>query len=172
MDLTPLGWSINLQNRNWQPNAHFVCSFAHFAFFIFFLWIIQVKYSEEKGVSPDNSASLLMFYGLASCIARLLAGRVCNLRWVSPHFVFQVGGFASGVSVLLFTVAQSYLSFLLCGVSFGLGNGTVVTTCNLIFLTCVDVKRRASAFGLANCLTSFAIASAPPFAGEFENKIK
>ena len=96
---------------------------------------------------------------------------MCNLRWVNPRFVLQVGGFASGVSVLLFTVARSYLSFLLCSVSFGLGNGTVVTTSNLIFLTCVDVKRRASAFGLANCLTSFAIASAPPFAGEFENEI-
>ena len=126
-----------------------------------------MKYSEEQGISPDNSARLLMFYGLASCIARLLAGRVCNLRWVSPHFVFQVGGCVSGVSVLLFTVAQSYLSFALCSASFGLRNGAIVTTSNLIFLTCVDAKRRASAFGLANCLTSFAIASAPPFAGKF-----
>ena len=123
-------------------------------------------------MSPDNSARLLMFYGLASCIARLLAGRVCNLTWVNPHFVFQVGGCISGVSVLLFAVARSYLSLVLCSVSFGLGNGSVVTTSNLIFLTCVDVKRRASAFGLANCLTSFAIASAPPFAGKFENEIK
>ena len=131
-----------------------------------------MKYAEEQGLSPDNSARLLMFYGLGSCIARLLAGRVCNLTWVNPHFVFQIGGCISGVSVLLFTVARNYLSFVLCSVSFGLGNGSVVTTSNLIFLTCVDVKRRASAFGLANCLTSFVIASAPPFAGKFSTELK
>ena len=132
---------------------------------VIIFWTFQVKYSEEQGIPPDNSARLLMFYGLTSCISRLLAGRVCNLSWVNPHFVFQVGGCICGVSVLLFTVARSYLPFVLCSVLFGLGDGCIVTTSNLIFLTCVDVKRRASAFGLANCLSSFVIASAPPFAG-------
>ena len=109
-----------------------------------------------------------MFYGLTSCFARLLAGRVCDLTWINHRLVFQVGGCIGGVSVILVTVAQSYVPFVLCSVFFGLGNGIIVTTSNLIFLTCVDVERRASAFGLANCLSSFALASAPPFAGRFE----
>ncbi|KAL9954120.1 hypothetical protein ACROYT_G041618 [Oculina patagonica] len=131
-----------------------------------------VKYSEEQGISPDNASRLLMFYGLTSCIARLLAGRLCDLKCINPRFVFQVGGCISGASVLLVTVARSYLPFVLCSIFFGLGNGVIVTTSNLIFLTCLDVKRRASAFGLANCLSSFAIASAPPFAGFLADQLE
>lgn len=188
MGCAPFRWSINLVKKKLTAEGSLPMFLFSFRFFFvyfwlwigllhsiviftktfgFFLWIFQVKYSEEQGIPPDNSARLLMFYGLGSCIARLLAGCVCNIRWVNPHFVFQVGSCVGGVSVLLFTVARSYLSFALCSVSFGLGNGSVVTTSNLIFLTCVDAKRRASAFGLANCLTSFVIASAPPFAGKF-----
>ena len=127
-----------------------------------------MKYSEEQGISSDRSSKLLMFFGLTSCIARLLAGCVCDLKCINPCFVFQVGGCIAGASVLVLTMAQSYVLFVLCSIFFGVGNGIVVTTGNLLFLTCVDEKRRASAFGLANCLSSFAIASAPPFAGRFD----
>ncbi|KAJ7330729.1 hypothetical protein OS493_021658 [Desmophyllum pertusum] len=131
-----------------------------------------VKYSEEQGNSPDSSSRLLMFYGLTSCFARLLAGRVCDLTWINHRLVFKL------VAVLVV-----YLSFLspwrkamfplFYAASFsGLGNGIVVTTSNLIFLTCVDVERRASAFGLANCLSSFALASAPPFAGFLADQLE
>ena len=126
-----------------------------------------MKYSEEQGVSPDNSARLLMFYGLASCIARLLAGRVCDLTWVNPHYVFQVGNFIAALSIIFAPLARSYIHFLVCGLFFGLGTGISISTSNLIFLTCVDERRRASAFGLAGCLASFAVLSSPPLAGKF-----
>jgi len=124
-----------------------------------------VKYSEEQGVSSDNSARLLMFYGLSSCIARLLAGRVCDLTWVNPHYVFQVGNFIAALSIILAPLARSYSHFLVCGLFFGVGAGISISTSNLIFLTCVDERRRASAFGLASCLASFSILLAPPLAG-------
>lgn len=126
-----------------------------------------MKYSEEQGVSSDNSARLLMFYGLSSCIARLLAGRVCDLTWVNPHYVFQVGNFIAALSIILAPLARSYSHFLVCGLFFGVGAGISISTSNLIFLTCVDERRRASAFGLASCLASFSILSAPPLAGKF-----
>ena len=126
-----------------------------------------MKYSEEQGLSPDNSARLLMFYGLASCIARLLAGRVCDLTWVNPHYVFQVGNFIAALPVIFTPLARSYVHFLVCALFLGLGTGISISTSNLIFLTCVDERRRASAFGLANCLASFSVLSAPPLAGKF-----
>ena len=140
----------------------------NFAFYLIYRFFdCQVKYSEEQGTSPDNSARLLMFYGLSSCIARLLAGRVCDLTWVNPHYVFQVGNFIAALSVIFAPLARSYIHFLLCGLFFGLGAGISISTSNLVFLTCVDEKRRASAFGLASCLGSFAILSAPPLAGKY-----
>ena len=126
-----------------------------------------MKYSEEQGISPDNSARLLMFYGLSSCIARLLAGRVCDLTWVNPHYVFQVGNFIAALSIIFAPLARNYIHFLVCGLFFGLGAGISISTSNLIFLTCVDERRRASAFGLASCLGSLTILSAPPLAGKY-----
>ena len=126
-----------------------------------------MKYSEEQGVSPDNSARLLMFYGLSSCIARLVAGRVCDVTWVNPQYVFQVGNFIAALSIIFAPLAGSYVHFLVCGLFFGVGAGISIATSNLIFLTCVDERRRASAFGLASCLASFSILSSPPLAGKF-----
>ena len=138
-----------------------------YLYFDLFFFDCQVKYSEEQGISPDNSARLLMFYGLSSCIARVLAGRVCDLTWVNPHFVFQVGSFIAALSIILVPLAQSYIHFLVCSLCFGLGGGISITTSNLIFLTCVDERRRASAFGLASFMASFSILSSPPLAGKF-----
>jgi len=126
-----------------------------------------VKYSEEQGICPDNSAKLLMFYGLSSCIARLLAGRVCDLTWVNSHYVFQVGNFIAALSIIFAPLARSYIHFLVCSLFFGVGAGISISTSNLIFLTCVDERRRASAFGLASCLASFSVLSSPPLAGKF-----
>ena len=108
-----------------------------------------------------------MTTGLASCIGRLVAGFVCNLKFINPRYVFQVGSFVTAVSVILFTVVHSYGLFVFLSALFGVAQGAVTATSNLIFLTCVDNKRRASAFGLGSCLTSLAILSSPPFAGKF-----
>ncbi|KAJ7330737.1 hypothetical protein OS493_021666 [Desmophyllum pertusum] len=131
-----------------------------------------VKYSEEEGISPDSSSRLLMFYGLTSCFARLVTGRVCNLTWINPHFVFQVGSFIAALSVIFVTLARSYIGFLSCSVLFGLGGGISIATSNLIFLTCVDPGRRASAFGLASCLGSLSILSSPPLAGFLADQLE
>ena len=108
-----------------------------------------------------------MTTGLASCIGRLVAGFMCNLKFINPRYVFQVGSFVTAVSVTLFTVVRSYGLFVFLSALFDVAQGAVTATSNLIFLTCVDNKRRASAFGLGSCLTSLAILSSPPFAGEF-----
>ena len=126
-----------------------------------------MKYAEEQGVSSENSSRLLMYYGLASCIARLTAGRVCDLTGINPRFIFQIGSLVAAVSVILLPLASSYTPFVLCSCFFGLGAGMSMTTTNLILLTCVDAERRASAFGLANFLSSFSVLSSPPLVGKF-----
>ncbi|KAL9954127.1 hypothetical protein ACROYT_G041625 [Oculina patagonica] len=131
-----------------------------------------VKYSEEQGISSENSSRLLMFFGLASCFARLLSGRVCDLKHINPRFVFQVGSFTAALSTILLPLARSYSHFLVCSVFFGLGGGTTITTGNLIFLTCVDKRRRASAFGLASFLGSFSILSSAPLAGFLADELE
>ncbi|KAJ7385180.1 hypothetical protein OS493_017557 [Desmophyllum pertusum] len=53
-----------------------------------------------------------------------------------------------------------------------LGAGISIATSNLIFLTCVDPGRRASAFGLASCLGSLSILSSPPLAGFLADQLE
>ena len=57
-----------------------------------------------------------MFYGLASCIAGLLAGPVCNLTRINPRYVFQVGSLIAAVSVVLLPLPNSQTRFILCSV--------------------------------------------------------
>ena len=57
-----------------------------------------------------------MFYGLASCIARMLAGPVCNLTRINPRYVFQVGSLIAAVSVVLLPLPNSQTCFILCSV--------------------------------------------------------
>ena len=57
-----------------------------------------------------------MFYGLASCIARLLAGPVCNLTRINPRYVFQVGSLIATVSVVLLPLPNCQTCFILCSV--------------------------------------------------------
>ena len=108
-----------------------------------------------------------MYFGLASCIARLVAGCVCDLTRVNPRYVFQVGSLITAVSVILLPLANSQTRFILCSVFFGVGNGITLTSMNVVLLNCVEAKRRASAFGLANFLSSFSVLSSPPLIGKF-----
>ena len=134
---------------------------------LLFLFSPQVKYAEEQGLPADSSSRLLMYFGLASCIARLVAGCVCDLTRVNPRYIFQVGSLITAVSVILLPLANSQTRFILCSVSFGVGNGITLTSMNVVLLNCVEAKRRASAFGLANFLSSFSVLSFPPLIGKF-----
>ena len=117
-----------------------------------------------------------MFYGLTSCIARLLAGRVCVIYRGSTLTLF-FKSLAALVVCLSFYLLWAMLSPF-CVMQRVLGVFCFVLAekrCHSHnkqpdFLNlCKCVKRIASAFVLANCLiTSFAICSAPPFAGKFE----
>ena len=126
-----------------------------------------MKYAEEQGLPADSSSRLLMYFGLASFIARLAAGCVCDLTRVNPRYVFQVGSLITAVSVILLPLANSQTRFILCSVFFGVGNGITLTSMNVVLLNCVEAKRRASAFGLANFLSSFSVLSSPPLIGKF-----
>lgn len=131
-----------------------------------------VKYAQEQGISFAPASRLLMYDGLSSCIARIVTGFVCNVKFINPCFVYQAGAFTTALSFVLFTAATSYSWFALFSVFSGLGKGITIMTSNLILLTCVDNERRATAFGLVNCLASFAHLASPPFAGFLADKLE
>ena len=88
------------------------------------------------------------------------------MKRITPIYVFQFGMLVSGVSVIMFGVPSSYVPLAVISAFFGMGDGTSLTAGNLLLLTTVEPKKRASAFGLANMLISVSVATGAPLSGK------
>lgn len=44
------------------------------------------------GISADKSSKLLMIFGIVSCVSRVIAGRLCELRGVSGSTYLSQSG--------------------------------------------------------------------------------
>lgn len=118
-----------------------------------------MRHCEDLGIPADKSSKLLMVYGLTSYVMRIITGRLCDMKGINPIYVFQFGMLTSGVAVMLFGVPASYVPLTVISAFFGVGDGTSLTAGNLLLLTTVEPKKRASPFGLANMLISISIAT-------------
>lgn len=67
----------------------------------------------------------------------------------------------------MFGVPSTYVSFVVISVFYGIGDGISLTVGNLLLLTTVEPRRRASAFGLANVLIAVSIGTGAPLAGAY-----
>ncbi|XP_073247572.1 monocarboxylate transporter 10-like [Porites lutea] len=124
-----------------------------------------VRHCEDLNISADKSSKLLMIFGVVSCVTRVTAGRLCDIRGVKAIHVFQIGVLVIGLAVLMLGVASTFVHFVFISVFYGIGDGISVTVSNLLLLTTVEPQKRASAFGLANTLISISIATGAPLAG-------
>lgn len=127
--------------------------------------VFQVRHCEGLEISTDKSSKMLIIYGIASCVTRVVAAPLCDLNRVDPVYVFQSGMTFAGFSVLLFGVLSAYVPLAISSVFYGIGDGVCLSVSNLLPLTTVEPKRRASAFGMANLLISVSIATGAPLAG-------
>ena len=107
-----------------------------------------------------------MFLGISSGAARLLIGRLCDMKSVNIRYINQLGIAVAGLVTLLLPLAKSYSSVAFYAVAFGFSDGTFITSQNVILLSIVGPERRDAAFGFGCMLCSFAVASGPPLAGE------
>ena len=107
-----------------------------------------------------------MFMGVTSFISRIAAGRLCDVTWINPRYVYQLGAFVNGLVICFLPFGRSYASFVVLTLLLGLSEGFNMSASTIIMLTVVEEKRRASAFGLASALISASIAGGVPLAGE------
>ena len=99
-------------------------------------------------------------------MARVAAGRLCDVQWINTIFIYQFGSLLVGFITIVLPVIQSYKEMAIFAVFYGLGDGIFITTMNSLLMFTVDEKRRAAALGLGNTLLSVGIAAGPPLAGE------
>lgn len=153
------------------PTYTFVVMSLIFGSFGLFIPIIYlVKYSEEVGISAQKASRLFIFVGLASSIARLVSGRLCNADRVNAVYIYQASLLLASVSTFLLPFATTYWELILYSAAYGLSDGVFITTNGFIVLSCVDAKRRTAAFSINNVLYAVTAAAGGPIVGVIVDK--
>lgn len=96
---------------------------------------------------------------------RIASGRLCDIKWINPIYVYQIGLFTIAVAVISFGVVSTYLPLCVVSVFYEIGDGISLSLTNLLLLTAVEPERRASAFGLGNMFISISTTVGAPLAG-------
>ena len=126
-----------------------------------------MRYCEDIGITPDAASRLFVYYGLASCVGRLVSGRLCDFQRVNSFYVYQVAELVAGASILVVTMATSYVHMVVFIVVYGFCDGVFITTLNVLLITCVSPQKVSVAIGWEMQISSLFLASGAPVAGEF-----
>lgn len=128
-------------------------------------FFFQVKYSEDRGMSSDASARLVLFLGINVALGRFFGGFLCSIKRLDNLYILQGMLLINGVSTILLTLAKKYEAFVAYAVVFGFGDGVMASVFNILILTCVDPSRAASSFGHFLLIASVTSLAGPPISG-------
>ena len=90
--------------------------------------ISQVRFCEDIVITADKASKLYIYYGLSSAAARILAGRICDVRQLNTFYVYQGLEFVVGLSTILVTLADDYSDMIIFVVFYGFCDGFFITT--------------------------------------------
>ncbi|XP_068683362.1 monocarboxylate transporter 8-like [Montipora foliosa] len=140
-------------------------SFVAASFGMYIIYINLVKFSEEIYITAQEASRLFIFIGLASSIARLITGRLCNAKSVNPVHIYQLAMLIACVATFLLPFSTKYWHLILFSTAYGLSDGIFITTSCYILLSCVDTKKRTASFAIGNMIYSLSAAAGGPIAG-------
>lgn len=132
---------------------------------VLFVNTFQIRFCEDIGITADKASKLYIYYGIASATARVIAGRICDVKRINPIYVYQGVEFVVGLSTILVTFADSYSELIVFAVFYGFCDGSFITTLNVILLTCVEEAKRPASLGWNMQFASIFMGSGPPIAG-------
>ena len=125
-----------------------------------------MKYSEDNGITAQAASLLFIYIGLASSVARIITGKLCNNKKVNPVFIHQACMLLASLSAFLLPYATKYRYLIGFSVVYGISDGVFAASQNIIVLSCVDSKRITASFCTNNFLYAFTAAAGGPIAGE------
>ena len=124
-----------------------------------------MKYCEEIGIEAGAASRLFVYYGIASCVGRLVSGRLCDFEKVNTFYVYQTAELVTGASIIIVTMATSYGHVVVFIAIYGFCDGAFITTLNVLLLTCVSPPKIPVAISWEMQISSFFLVSGPPIAG-------
>ena len=129
------------------------------------IFIFQIRYSEELGVSAEKASRLFIYQGLCSSAGRLLSGFLCNHPRVDTFKVYQAAQFTAGLSIILMTAVPTFSTLTICMVFYGLGDGFFNTSLSVLTFTASPLKP-ATLLGWRMTMSALFMASGPTLAGK------
>lgn len=137
-----------------------IAQFGHFV-----PQIHLIRFCEDTGITADKASKLYIYYGISSATARVISGRICDMRTINPMYIYQGVEFVVGLSTILITLADSYSDMIVFAVFYGFCDGCFITTLNVILLTSVEEAKRPACLGWNMQVASIFMGSGPPIAG-------
>ena len=128
-------------------------------------YTLQIRFCEDIGITADRASKLYIYYGISSATARVITGRLCDVRGINPLFIYQGVEFVVGLSTILVTFADSYSQLIVFAVFYGFCDGAFITTLNIILMTWVEEEKRPASLGWNMQFASLFMGSGPPIAG-------
>lgn len=103
--------------------------------------------------------------GIASVLCRALTGYVCDMKRVHPKWIMQAAVFVAGAAIVLSTLSYSYQQLMACFVVYGVADGAIISSMNILAMATLLPKQRSQGFGFFHFCVAIALAVGPPFGG-------
>ena len=106
-----------------------------------------MRFCEDIGIAADAASRLFVYYGLASCVRRLVSGRLCDFQRVNTFYIYQAAELVLGTSILVVTMAISCVHVIVFIVLYGFCDGVFITTLSVLVITSVVPSKVPAAPG-------------------------
>ena len=127
---------------------------------------LKVRYCEDLGVTANQASTLYTFFGVASALVRVLAGRFFDISRTNPLYALQLAMAVSGISTLLMPLAPSYGWLVLYSIMYGLADGGMGCATFVIPAKLLSEEERAMGMAIFQTVTYTSCAGGSPLAGK------
>ena len=131
------------------------------------LLIWQVRYWETLGIPANQSSKLYIYSGVTSLLIRPVIGRLCDVKWIQAHFLFQIAAATEGIASLLLPLAKRNIYFILYFLLYGCTDGTMGSAMCVAAMFCFKGTQRVRGFGLFQSITNTVSAFGPALGGTY-----
>ncbi|EDW30766.1 GL13330 [Drosophila persimilis] len=128
-------------------------------------YLYIAAYSEELGISKQNSSYLIATIGVANTVGRIILGYVSDKPWVNRLLVYNVCLTACGFATAMVPLCKDFNSLAMYCVVFGFTIGAYVGLTSVILVDLLGLEKLTNAFGLLLLFQGIASFIGPPIGG-------
>ena len=105
-----------------------------------------------------------------SLLIRPVIGRLCDVKWIHAHFLFQIAAVLEGIASLLLPLATRNIHFVFYFILYGCTDGTMGSSMCVAAMFCFKGTKRVRGFGLFQSITNIVSAFGPALGGRYQHR--